>query len=107
MVGACEISAGKKADGLDPAWISGIKNGQTITEHVADIEMPTIQHHLNTVRPASNVAIGHMTNAVSDALRRNRLLRHVRDGRQTHQGLYMFAAIHGFHGEWNLSPDLP
>ena len=69
-----KITASEEADRLGVAWIRGIKNRYSITEHVADIEMPAIEHDLNAVRPAANIAIRQMTEMFPDALRRNRSL---------------------------------
>ena len=53
------------------ARIGRIQNGYAVAEHVADIKMPAVEHDLNTVGPSADIAVGQMTEAVSDALRRN------------------------------------
>jgi len=39
------------------ARIRRIKDRHTIAEHVAHIDVSTVDHDLNTVRPATNVAV--------------------------------------------------
>src|SRR4029077_14026268 len=68
------VSAGEEADRLKVAWIGRIENRYSIAEHVADIEMLAVQHHLNAVRPSAKVAVGQMTETFPHALRRNCIL---------------------------------
>ena len=75
-MGAGEISAGEKVYRLQFSGIRRIKNRDSVAEHVADIKMPAVEHDLNAIRPSAKIAVGQMTEALPDALRRNcRLLR--------------------------------
>src|ERR1700686_2434224 len=68
---ASEISAGEKADRLQLARIRRIQNRDSVAEHVADIKMPPVEHHLNAIRPSTEIAEGQMMEALSDSLRWN------------------------------------
>src|SRR5579862_9819671 len=73
------VTAREEADRLKAAWIRRIQNRYSVAEHVADIQVPAVQHDLNAVRPAANIAVGQMMETSPDALRRNyTFLRRVR-----------------------------
>src|SRR5580704_4645006 len=67
-----KIAAGEESDRLQFAWIRRVENRDSVAEHVADVEVPTVSHHLNAVRASANIAVGDMTEALSNTLRRNR-----------------------------------
>ena len=76
VMGAGRVSAGEEADGLELARIGRIQNRHSVAEHVADIKMPAVEHDLNAIRAPADIAVGEMTEVLSDALRRNcRFLR--------------------------------
>jgi hypothetical protein len=68
---AGNVSAREEADRLQVAWIRRIENRYSVAEHVADIQMPAVEHDLNAVRPSAKIAVGQMTETFPDALRRN------------------------------------
>ena len=75
------VTTGKEPNGLEPPGIRGIENRQAITEHVIDIKMAPIQHDLHAVGTAANIAVGQMTDLMTDPLRRNwSILRRARGG---------------------------
>jgi hypothetical protein len=43
-------------------------------KHVAGVEMPPVHHQLHGVRPAADIAVGQVPDAVSNALWRDRRL---------------------------------
>src|SRR4029077_4993947 len=74
-------------------------------EHVADIDMPAVDHDLDAVGTTALIAVGQVPDAASEALRRNRRVRdgprgprQARRGGQSQQPLHMFAASDGRHG---------
>jgi hypothetical protein len=71
MMGTGKVSASEEAHGPELARIGRIEDRHSVAEHVADIEMPAIKHDLNTIRPSANIAVGQMTQALSDTSRRN------------------------------------
>ena len=90
------VSAGEEADGLELARIRRIQNRHAVAEHVADIKMLAVEHDLNAVRPSADIAVGEMTEALSDALRRNGAILRVRwrgSGRQRRETQQTFPAI--------------
>src|SRR5690242_9470248 len=68
---AGKVSAGEKTDRLQFAWIRRIQNRDSVAEHVADVKMPAVEHHLNAIRPSAEVAIRHMMKPLPGPLRRN------------------------------------
>src|SRR5438034_11754777 len=81
MMGARIVTTRKEPNGLEPPGIRGIENRQAIAEHVTDIKMAPIQHDLHAVGTAANIAVGQMTDLMTDPLRRNwRILRRARGG---------------------------
>jgi len=60
-------------DRLQLARIGGVENRHAVAEHVADVNVFAVDHHLHTVRPAALVAVRDVLDAVPDTLRRNRL----------------------------------
>ena len=91
-----KVSASEEADRLQVAWIRRIQNRYSVAEHVADIKMPAVEHDLNAVRPSANIAVGQMTEALSDALRRNCTFLRARlpgTGRQRRETKQTFPAI--------------
>jgi hypothetical protein len=71
VVGAGKVATGEEPDRLEPARIRGIEHRQTVGEHVADVEVPSVHHDLHSVGPAADVAVGKMPDALPDPLRRN------------------------------------
>src|ERR1700691_6272737 len=101
---ASVISPGEKADRLEPAWIRSIKNRDSIAEHVADVKMPAVEHDLNAIRPAAEVAVRQMLKTLSDTLWMNRgLLRRSRlpgtrhQRRETQQTFHAIASSDCLH----------
>src|SRR5258708_4276102 len=70
-MGPGKVSAREETDRLRLARIRRVKNRDSVAEHVADIKMPAVEHDLNTVRPAPNIAVGQVTKAFFDAFRRD------------------------------------
>ena len=68
---AGEVAAGEEADGLQAARIRGVENRHAVAEHVADVKMAAVDHDLHAVRPAADIAVGQMTEAAPNALRRH------------------------------------
>jgi hypothetical protein len=52
------VSAREKTDRFQVARIRRIQYRDSIAEHVADINMPTVAHDLNAVRPSAKIGIG-------------------------------------------------
>jgi hypothetical protein len=57
MMSARVIASAKKTDGFQMARIRRVKDRHTIAEHVTYIDVSAVDHDLNTVRPATNVAV--------------------------------------------------
>ena len=68
-------AAGEEPDRLQAARIAGIEDRQAVAEHVTDVQMTAVHHDLHGVRASAGVAVGDVTNAAADALRRNRCVR--------------------------------
>ena len=96
VMGPGKVSSGEEADRFQFARIGRIQDRDSVAEHVADIKMPAVEHHLNAVGPAANIAVREMTEALSDALRRNGVILRVRlqgAGRQCRETQQTFSAI--------------
>ena len=95
------VGAGREeADGLEAPRIGGVENRHAVAEHVADVEVLAVEHHLHAVGPAALVAIREVANLPADALGRHRRV-HCGNGRagrgrgrgsQRQQSFQMFAA---------------
>src|SRR5439155_13893002 len=79
------------------------QNRQAIAEHVPDIQMTPVQHDLDAIGMAADIAVGQMANLVAHTFRWNwRILRWApslccrqpRQCCQAGQGFQMFAAVH-------------
>ena len=68
------IAGGEEADRLQPARIRGVEDRDAVAEHVADVDVAAVDHHLHAVGPAALIAVGQVADAAADALRRNRRL---------------------------------
>ena len=64
-------SRGEEADRLQPARIGGVENRHAIAEHVADIDVAAVHHHLDAVGAPALIAVRQVPDAVPDALRWN------------------------------------
>ena len=71
----------EEADRLELPRIRGVENRDAVAEHVADVDVPAVDHHLHAVGPAALVAVREVPDAAPDALRRDdRIGRAVRPG---------------------------
>src|SRR5579871_5922553 len=66
--------------------------------------MLAVEHHLHAVRPSAQIAVGQMTEVLSDPLRRNdailrraRMPRALRQRRETRQALHRIASSNTLH----------
>src|SRR5437764_908534 len=98
------VATRKKPNPFQPPRVRGIENRHTIAEHVADINVPAVDHDLHAVRVAANIAVREVADTPANALRWNRDwlgrpygLRKVRRRSQTKQSFYVFAAMHAGH----------
>src|SRR5438477_1289569 len=97
------VSAGEEAHRLHLAWIRRIEDRDSVAEHVAHIQMLTVEHDLNAVRPSTDIAVGEMSEAFSGAFRRNRSFLRARlpGGRgqccESNQTLSAIAPAHRAH----------
>src|SRR6202008_4271795 len=102
VMGTRKISAGEKADRLQPARIRGVEDRHSIAEHVADIKVGAIQHDLHAVWAPADIAVRQMAEPMPDSLRRylsffyrGRLPGSVRGRCETKQAFHITAAIDG------------
>ena len=65
------VPAVKKPDRLQAARIGGVEDGDAVAEHVADVDVAAVQHHLHAVGPSALIAVGEMADAAADAGRRH------------------------------------
>ena len=66
------VDAGREeADGLELPRVRGVENRDAVAEHVADVDVPPVDHHLDAVGPSALVAVGDVADPVPDALRRH------------------------------------
>src|SRR5436309_16123956 len=95
------VSAGEKAYRLQPARIRCIEDRHTVAEHVADIEVPAIDHNLHAVGPPTNVAVGNVLDTPANPLRRHgRIFCEARAQAGDYipeQRFHVFTASHGCH----------
>ena len=63
---------GEEADRLQAARIRGVENRHAIAEHVADVDVPAVDHDLHAVGTAALIAVRHVPDPPADAVRRNR-----------------------------------
>src|SRR4030095_257661 len=70
VMGPRVIARGEEADRLQASWIRGVKNGYAVAEHMTDIHMATIDHHLDAVGTTTDVAVRHVMDPPANALRR-------------------------------------
>src|ERR1700679_592193 len=99
-----KVSASEEADRLRLARIRCIQNRNAVAEHVPDVKMPSVEHHLDAVRAPAKVAPGQMPEAIPNAFRRNhslmfnarlprRLFRKIRQPGGTQQTLRAIPAV--------------
>ena len=74
----------KKPTGFSAARVRRVEDRDAVAEHVADVDVAAVDHHLHAVGPAANVAVGEVPDATADALGRDRLV--LRQCRQRHGG---------------------
>ena len=67
VMGACVDAGGEEPDRPQPPRIGGVENRHTVAEHVADVDVTAVDHHLHAVRPSALIAVRQMTNAPADA----------------------------------------
>ena len=65
------VAGGEEADRLQAARIGGVENRHAVAEHVADVDVAAVHHHLHAVGPAALIAVGQVLDALADALRRD------------------------------------
>src|SRR5665213_591407 len=72
----------------------GVTVLDAVAEHVADVDVPAVEHHLDAVGPSALVAIRDVTDAVADATRGHRGVdaRQKRTGAERDEALEMIAA---------------
>ena len=84
-VRARQVAEGEVMHRLQVSRIGGIEDRQAVREHVPDIDVALVHHHLHRIRPAALVAIGDVADALADALRRD-LGFGLRPGAERHAG---------------------
>src|SRR5215469_1627065 len=101
MVCPREIAAREEPDRFQMPGVARIEDRQSIAEHVPHIQMIAVQHDLNAVGPAADVAVRDVTNAATDSLWRNRSvfsrprrLRKVQRRRHAEECFHLLAAGH-------------
>src|SRR3954470_8463047 len=75
MMGAGVLSCGEEIDRLQRTRIGCVQDRHTVTEHVSDIDVLPVEHHLHAVGPSADVAIGDVLDALADAFGGNVCLR--------------------------------
>ena len=65
------VAGREEADRLQAARIGGVEDGDAVAEHVADIDMAAVDHHLHAVGPPALIAVGEVPDAAADAGRRD------------------------------------
>jgi len=68
-------AGGEEADRLQPPRIGGVENRHTVAEHVADVDVTAVDHHLHAVRSSTLIAVRQVTNAPPDACGRHGRIR--------------------------------
>jgi len=93
-----QIAEGEVVHRLQTSRIRRVEDGEAIGEHVPDVHMPPVDHHLHRIRPPALVAVRDMADAPADALRRNVRFalrasreRHAGKRRETGDGLQISA----------------
>ena len=71
VMGARVLAGGEKARGFQVARVRRIQNGDAVAEHVPNVNVLFVDHHLYAVRPSADVAVGNVLDALPDSLRRN------------------------------------
>src|SRR5690349_3965025 len=115
MVRASAWACREECNGSELEGVARIENRHAVAEHVTDIDVRAIDHDLHAVGPPALIAVGEMTNALPDALRRHRGIRRPRRTRHTwrqpkrKQTREMSATRHGRSaaGGWMMSITLP
>ena len=104
MMRAGILPGGDEVDRLQFARIGGVENGHAVAEHMPDIEVFPVDHHLHAVRAPADVAVGKMLDAVADAFERHsgalrgRRRRKSGDGCKSEHALQLRAAADLRHG---------
>src|SRR6185503_1055762 len=65
----------EEADRLQAPRLRGVENRHPVAEHVADVNMAAVDHHLYAVRAAALIGVREVPDAPPDALRRNGRVR--------------------------------
>ena len=104
-MGTGVVASGKEPDRLETPGVRGIKNSETIAEHVPDIQVAPVRHDLHGVGPAANIAVCDMAETVAYTFRRNRRIfngsislgKRENGRRRSHseQSFQIFPAVHG------------
>ena len=84
--------------------ILGVQNRHAVAEHVPDIDVAAVHHHLHAVWTSALVAVRQVPDPATDALRRNRAScgrarreRQARERRQTKQACQVVATSRVSH----------
>src|SRR6185312_10938099 len=72
VMGAGIVSAGEKADRLHFARVPGVEDRDAVAEHMANVEVSAVVHHLNAVGTPADVAPGEVFEATPNAFSRHR-----------------------------------
>jgi hypothetical protein len=71
VVSAGVLSCGEEIDRLQRTRIGRIQDCHAVAEHVSDIDVVPIEHHLHAVGASADVAVRDVLDALADALGRN------------------------------------
>src|SRR5579871_3930733 len=88
------IAARKEPDRLQLTRIGRIEDRDSVAEHVPNIQVPAVPHHLHAVGPSANIGIGNVPQSLSNPLGRNsRFLGATRPLRERGEPQHAFSAI--------------